>query len=243
MGHAISAEMTTPGVKGIDLDTAEGRQQIPLDYDQWLPYAAKTYKISPHPEDYVMVTTPICPSDLPNRNGVGFPLAELVGMRPPPHHQQVFKAWKRCPVHYEHRNEIPTDAYGVIFDTEMRRIQGYGHGRLWKVMGLLGIDKNKNPDMAARVLRGDVNTYSMGALCDYFTCSYCGARLGQCPHLNPKADLDFKSLRDPFTGVETLAFRNAHVLSPIEVSIVEDPAWTTALSDQVMPFLQQRGEP
>ncbi|HHN9420446.1 TPA: hypothetical protein ACP7Q5_005074, partial [Escherichia coli] len=40
-----------------------------LDYETWLPFAAKTYKISPRIEDYIIVSTLVCPSDIPNRNG------------------------------------------------------------------------------------------------------------------------------------------------------------------------------
>ena len=43
----------------------------------WLPFAAKTYKISPHLNDYGIVNFPICPSDIPKRNGVSFPLSVL----------------------------------------------------------------------------------------------------------------------------------------------------------------------
>ena len=53
-----------------------------LDWKTWLPFAAKPYHISPNPDDYVIVATPIIPSDLPNRNGVGFPLNQLLKFDP-----------------------------------------------------------------------------------------------------------------------------------------------------------------
>lgn len=206
-----------------------------LDYETWLPYAAKVYEISPKIEDYILVTTPICPSDLPNRNGIGFPLTELVKFQPPPISRQTYKAWAGCPVHYEHKNEIHEDAYGVILDARMQPIMGYGSGRLWKVMGLLAIEKYKYPEIARRVLEGDVNTYSMGAFVDYFTCSYCATEMSKhagCTHVHPSNDIDWNEVRS-YDSKNHIAYRNAHGIQPIECSIVESPAWVTALSDHV----------
>ncbi len=208
-----------------------------LDYPRWLPFAAPVYNISPNIDDYVLVTTPICPSDIPNRNGIGFPLDELKAFRPPPISRQAYKAWSGCPVHYEHKNEIHTDAYGVILDTMLRPIKGYGNGKLWKVMGLLAIDKKKYPVMAQRILDNEVNTYSMGAYVDDFSCSYCKQPMSKkhyCQHVNPSNDIDWREVKDWQGGPAHIAFRNAHGISPIETSIVESPAWTTALSDHIL---------
>lgn len=207
-----------------------------LDYTTWLPFAAKTYKISPKIDDYILVTTPICPSDIPNRNGIAFPLAELTKFQPPPISRMAYKAWTGCPVHYEHANEIHENAYGVILDASLHKISGFGGGKLWKVMGLLAIDKYKYPEIARRVLEGDINTYSMGAYVDEFSCSYCTSPMNKhqyCGHVNLKNDIDWQEFQD-YDGVKHIAFRNAHGISPIETSIVESPAWTTALSDHIL---------
>lgn len=207
-----------------------------LDYPTWLPFAAKVYKISPKIEDYILVTTPICPSDIPNRNGIGFPLNELTAFQPPPISRMAYKAWAGCPVHYEHKNEIHEDAYGVILDASLHKVSGYGGGKLWKVMGLLAIDKYKYPEIARRVAAGDVNTYSMGAYVDSFSCSYCNSPMTKtqyCGHIHPNNDIDWREFQD-FDGSRHIAFRNAHGISPIETSIVESPAWTTALSDHIL---------
>lgn len=209
---------------------------IELDFKTWLPFAAKTYNISPNIEDYLLVTTPICPSDIPNRNGIGFPIAELTKFQPPPISRMAYKAWTGCPVHLEHANEIHTDAYGVILDASLHKVSGYGSGKLWKVMGLLAIDKNKYPDMATKIARGEINTYSMGAYVDYFTCSYCGTEMSKdrhCNHISPKNDVNWKEFTD-YDGSKHVAFANAHGIAPIETSIVASPAWTTALSDTIL---------
>ncbi|WP_438451797.1 hypothetical protein, partial [Listeria monocytogenes] len=128
--------------------------------------------ISPRIEDYIIVSTLVCPSDIPNRNGIAFPRDELARFLPPPTNRMSYKAWKGCPVHLEHDNEVHERAYGVILDASFHKVEGYGDGKLWKVMGLLAIDKNKYPDVAQKVLTREINTYSMGALVDYFTCGY-----------------------------------------------------------------------
>jgi hypothetical protein len=220
-----------------DAATDEGRAALNrLDYETWLPFAAKTYKISPNINDYLIVATPICPSDLPNRNGIGFPLNELTKFQPPPISRMAYKAWAGCPAHYEHRNQIHEDAYGVILDASLHKVSGYGGGKLWKVMGLVGIDKHKYPEMAKRVAEGDINTYSMGAYVDSFTCSYCKATMTEkqyCGHLHPKNEIDWKEFSD-YDSTKHIAFRNAHGISPIEISLVESPAWVSALSDHIL---------
>ena len=237
---AKRANLITAGESQIEVMDAlsdAGRKALSrLDYETWLPFAAKTYQISPDINDYVVVAVPICPAELPNRNGIGFPLNELVKFQPPPISRMAYKAWAGCPAHYEHKNEIHEDAYGVILDASLHKISGYGGGKLWKVMGLVGVDKTKYPEMARRVMEGDINTWSMGAYVDSFSCSYCGEEMTKtrcCQHLNRKNDIDWSEFRD-YDGTNHLAFRNAHGISPIEISLVESPAWTTALSDHIL---------
>jgi hypothetical protein len=200
----------------------------------WLPFAAKTYHISPNIEDYVLKVMPICPSDIPNRNGIAFPIQELIKYQPPPISRQVYKAWSGCPVHVEHDNRDCTKAVGVIFDTMLTPIKGYGNGNHWKVMGLFGIDKIKAPEMAEKVLRGEINTGSMGAEADQFTCGVCGApatdnQFKNCGHITSIKDVNYRIVSH--NGEDKLAYLNAHGLSPIEFSLVQDPAWTICLSD------------
>jgi hypothetical protein len=203
----------------------------------WLPFAAKTYHISPNLDDYVIVNIPICPSDIPNRNGVAFPLAELIAYQPPPIARLTYKAWTGCPVHLEHDNEDHTKAIGVIFDTSLRPMKGYGNGRHYVVYGLIGIDKKKDSKTAQKFLSGEMNTGSMGALADYFTCAVCGAQatknaMTNCAHIRSTDTVNWKIINH--NGTKTVAFLNAHVLSPIEYSCVEDPAWATCLSDEIL---------
>lgn len=230
-----------------DLSKAEG-PAIEVEKDSsflqrmdlgWLPFAAKTYCISPHIESYVVIPSPICPAILPNRNGIAFPLQELIRYQPPPIARQVYKAWAGCPVHLEHDNEDHTKAYGVVLDAMMTKILGYGNNQYWKVMGLSAVDKDKYPEIAQELLDGTIQTFSMGALADTFSCSVCGAEVHgkkekyrNCPHVTHSGDVNFSLVN--YQGQRRLAFLNAHGLSPIEYSIVRDPAWVVASSDQIL---------
>jgi len=245
--EALETRQVSDVQQGIDTADAEKDQGLlnGLDYTTWLPFAAKVYKISPKIEDYILVSTLICPSELPNRNGIAFPTAELAKFQPPPMNRMVYKAWAGCPVHLEHDNEVHERAHGVILDTSFHKVQGYGGGKLWKVMGLLAIDKNKYPDIAQQVLTKAINTYSMGALCDYFSCGYCGTECSAthvCPHIHSIKSVNWDVQRD-YAGNSHLSFLNAYGISPIECSIVADPAWAPALSDEVFEYEESQHVP
>lgn len=90
----------------MQIQATELKQQDPSIVSQidlsFLPFAAQNYSISPNIDDYLIFTTLICPSDLPNRNGIAFPLSELIKFTPTPSPHMVYKGWNGCPVHLEH---------------------------------------------------------------------------------------------------------------------------------------------
>lgn len=200
---------------------------VPLDFQTWLPFAAKIYNISPDPKDYILQPYITIPADIPNRNGVAFPLKELLKFSPELG-MQAYKSFKGMPVHYEHKNDVPTEAYGVIVDAHLKPMAGFGNGRVWKLIELLAIDRTKHPDIAARVLSGDLNSSSMGAWVDNYSCSYCKKPMGQCNHINKNQPLDFYELNGK------LVFRNVHGVKGFETSLVETPAYVSAISDTMM---------
>ena len=234
-----------------DMDMPEGKELLheltattthkehTLDYQQWLPFAAQKYNISKHIEDYVIVNTPMIPSDIPNRNGIGFPLHELVTFRPPPINRLMYKSWIGCPTHEEHDQakddqDLAYKALGIILDTSLLRITNYGNGRHYMVTALLAFDKNKFPERVQEIANGNVNTYSMGATCSYFTCGMSGVRLDDPRYAYRMAKpMEFGLVTDPLSMQETLMYRNAHELTAHECSTVRDPAWAPALSNLV----------
>lgn len=205
---------------------ATGDATVPLDFSTWIPFAAPHYHLSPNPDDYIMVPVIIMPTDLPNRNSVGFPLKELIRFHP---HlgQQSYKTWKGKPTHREHQNEDITKAYGVIADTFLRKLRGYGAGNVWKVLTLLTFDRSKHADVAASILDGTMNSYSMGAWVSSYTCSYCKAELGKCLHISKDKPGPLYELNGK------LVYRECVGIEGFEVSSVGTPAYITALSDSV----------
>lgn len=208
-----------------------------INFANTLPFMAPHYHISPDYKDYVLVPVIVMPSDIPNRNSCAFPLAELIRFNPE-RGQQAYQTWKGKPVHYEHENKDITKAHGVIVDAMMRRLNGYGNGKIWKVLLLLAIDRSKYPGVANRVLAGEINSYSMGAWVERYDCSYCGEEVGKtCPHINPSQPAKMGLLNGK------LVFRNAINIEGFETSIVGSPAFMSAISDTLMPFGSRPSRP
>jgi hypothetical protein len=208
------------------IQSDDGNQlHIPLDMKTWLPFAAPVYHISPNPEDYIIVPVIVMPSDLPNRNGVAFPLRELIKWDPEVG-RQAYKTWKGMPTYSEHDNEDYTKSRGVIADSLMRKLNGFNGGQIWKLLLLLTFDRSKYPDVVNRILSGQTNSYSMGAWVNSYECSVCSAELGHCGHIS-------KTSRAFGNYGGQLAFRNAIGIRGFECSEVSTPAFISAISDKV----------
>jgi hypothetical protein len=195
-----------------------------LDFTTWLPAAAKQYIISPNPDDYILTPVLTIPSDLPNRNCVGFPLKELLKFNVD-QGRLAYKTFIGKPVHLEHDNEDPLKALGVIVDAVLKPTAGFGMGRMWRLFKLLAIDRTKNPEIARKILAGELNTYSMGAWVKDFNCSYCYASIGKCRHLHPQKPRDFYEMDGK------LVYRLCAEITGFETSVVFDPAYSVAASD------------
>jgi len=216
----------TQTARSTTLAMPELNTEIPLDFPTWLPFSAPHYHISSRIEDYLIVPVIIMPSDLPNRNSVGFPLRELVKFIPE-YGMQAYKTWKGQPTHLEHANSDITKAYGVIADSFLRPMKTHGQNKIWKLMHLLTFDRSKHPELTTRIDNGEINSYSMGAYVDSYTCSYCGSDLGKCYHLNPKAQGEFYELENK------LVHKNVRGVKGFETSAVGDPAYVSAISDEI----------
>lgn len=199
-----------------------------VDWASWLPFAAKSYNISPDIKDYIVVPIPTIITDVPNRNGVGFPLKELVTFRPNLG-MQSYKTWKGKPTFQEHVNEDHTVAKGVILDTHLRVLDGLG---VWRLLKLLSFDRTRDPDLAKNILDRTYNSYSMGAYVDGYTCSVCHKPFGTCQHIPPgKGTGDVVFL--PSTGGRLL-FKNVVAPEGFETSSVKTPAFISAVNDNVI---------
>jgi hypothetical protein len=204
-----------------------------VNFASWLPACAKVYEISPNVEDYIFVPIITMPSDLPNRNGVGFPLDQLTAFSID-EGRLGFETFKGKRVHLEHKNDVPKEALGVIVDVALRKMQGYGEGKVWKLLELLAIDRSKDPTYAKMILDGEMNSYSMGAWVESYICSYCREPMTEnshCQHLHPKKPKDFYELDGQ------LVYRLIQGMKGFETSIVATPAYLTAISDNLMSMV------
>lgn len=202
----------------------ESTDRVRLDFNDWLPYAAKKYNISSDIRDYVIQPTPTLPADIPNRNGVAFPLPRMVEFMPD-YGMQAYKTFKGKPTFTEHDNQDHTKAKGVILDVSMRRIEGYGRGHFWVMHGLLAFDRTRDPQLANAILSGERNAVSMGAYTENYSCSYCSALIGDCDHLHPKEPLDFYALGN------YLVYRQVTGFCGFETSSVATPAYSSACNN------------
>lgn len=246
-GHAVYAEAygfrpaldVHKSIKNRDMVMSSTQQKIQvisslgddrfqsLSFGDWLPACAAAYHISPNVEDYVLVPVIAMPSDLPNRNGVAFPLAELKRWSVD-EGCLAFETFRGKPVHIEHDNQDETKAIGVIVDVAMKPMNGFGAGRVWKMIELLAIDRTKNPTRASQILTGEHNAYSMGAWVESYSCGYCRAPMGNCNHLHPNRPKDFYVLNG------ALVHRRVGGIKGFETSSVGDPAFVSAISDRLL---------
>ncbi len=205
---------------------------VTLDFGTWLPYCAPHYQISPNIEDHVITPVVVMPTDIPNRNSVAFPLEELVKFHPALG-QQAFKTWRGKPTHHEHDNEDITKAFGVIPDSYLRKLHGFGRGAVWKVLLLLSFDRQKHPDVVRGILSGERNSYSMGAWVGAYRCSACNSVVGECEHIKKDGQHFMYELDNQ------LVFKNCVDIEGFECSQVNTPAYISAISD-VKHELRQR---
>lgn len=209
------------------LVTNKGEQR--LDFGEWLPFAATQYRISPNIEDYIFVPVFLIPSEIPNRNGVAFPIKTLLEFNVE-HGKLAYKTLIGKPVHYEHDNEIHDKAYGIIVDVFLRKLSGYGSNKVWKIMALVAVDRLKYPDIAQRLLTNELNSFSMGSWVDHYTCSYCNKIAGRCDHIPDPKPVCFYELGG------RLVFKNMVGAVFFETSIVATPAWPQALNDNLLEW-------
>jgi hypothetical protein len=220
-------EQTKDGIVVAHSLNEEVSQGQMLDITQWLAQAAPHYHISPDISDYVMVPVATVPAEFPNRNGVGFPLSTLMEFIPEAG-MLSYQTFKGKPTFYEHENKDITKAKGIIADSFLRRLPGYNGNKAFKLVKLLCFDRTKDEVLAKRILKNDINTYSMGAYLKEQVCSYCMSPVGRCVHIDP---------RRPVTFYE----KDGHVVHKImrgvtgfETSAVESPAWSIAISDDLV---------
>ncbi len=209
--------------KGAAID---GGSSLDLDVNAWLPAASKEYDISPNLSDYVLVPIPAVITGIPNLNGDSSTTEEMIRFRPD-HGMQAYKTFKGKPTHIEHQNDDIRAAKGVIFDSLLRPIQGYPVN-FARLILLLGFDRTKDPETAARALQ-DGATFSIGKWYDSFACTH-----PECQHVCHKTKIQFckhtnlKTRTYLDNRTNHLIYRQCRNLTGFECSEVRVPAYSVA---------------
>ncbi len=196
----------------------------------WLKAAAATYDLSRDINDYVLIPVPVITSDVPNRNCQSFALPDLLSFSPD-YGCMLYQTFIGKPTHIDHQNTVLNKAKGVNLDASILPVKKYGLG---KVMVLSAFDRTKDADLVKDIMKGNRNSYSMGALAGYFICSVCDGILGPavkrtCTCLGT----EFQDLRTLgkvvegklhyHTAKEFCFIENSSVLSPADVTAVGKP--------------------
>ena len=228
VGEAVQSDVCEPVMRqtrdNVVTASSAGGPKRSVDVS-WLPAAADTYQISPNINDYLISQVPVITVDIPNRNLQAFAFDEVVFFDPLLG-RQIYKTFIGKPVHYNHRNEDPTAAKGVIFDSYLLKIPRYN---LYKIVLLTGVDRYKDAEIAQRILDsrkgGPRVGWSFGALVNNFVCSICGSVV------NEKPFCACFSHGKGSTVNGRLVYELCYSTNYIEVSVVDTPADATAWGD------------
>lgn len=219
----VKKEPTEP----LEIQSKEG--SFLLDVKSWLPFASECYHVSKNIRDYLIIPCPTVISDIPNTNGDSISKKQMLRFVPEMG-VQAYRTWVGKPTFEEHQNTDITKAKGVILDTKIRLLKGFG-GRHGKLIELLAFDRSKDESLCKSIINKEINTYSIGMYYDSYTCSICGNTVGKdygynCSHTKPKQPT--YQLNDG-----RLAYRHCKNIVGFETSAVRDPAYVVAVSDYV----------
>lgn len=196
----------------------------------YLKFCSEAYDISDDPRDYVIVDLPIVESDVPNRNMDAFGALELTSWNAVAK-SPVWRTFQWAPSFQDHVNQDPKAAKGVLFDASYLRA-----GPGWNVRILWGCDRSKDQKLAAAIMSGKRNAYSMGALASFVSCSchgrvYDGNPANGCENI--RAGKKGEIINMAGRG-DVLCHDSCHGVNFVEASSVEDPAFYGAQSDLVL---------
>lgn len=144
--------------------------------------------------------------------------------------EELEKGWRTFigrGVFVEHHNWDTSRTRGVILDAKLHKDTLANGTKDYWVELLIEVDANAYPRLAKAIIRGDINTVSMGADVQYTVCSACGNKAHDvreyCAHIP-----HMKGRRVP-TGKEgakkeALVWEDCYGVNFFEISFVFDPA-------------------
>lgn len=193
---------------------------------EFLRVMASVYNLSDKIDDYIFPVPRAVTADEPNGNGDNFTHDELTRYSPK-HRCQVYSTFRNAPFHVEHMAADPKTARGFLPDVYYNQ----RNPRDKHVLCVAAIDATKDPALAQGILKGDIDSFSMGCICDSVLCSYSKCRKiayedkDLCDHLkfHKRSTIDGELIYEDCLGVE---FQ--------ELSAVGNPADPKALLQTIL---------
>lgn len=214
-----------------------------LEANTWLKQAAKYHNLSGNINDYILVAVPAMVTRMPNTNGDSVDLKQFTAWNEPCA-RMAYKTWEGRPMYIEHQHK-PEWVRGLIFGTFMRPTK---FKNIQKLVMLAALDRTRDQVRCARVLKRELNTYSMGMMYSAYQCSVCGHIAGKgigapCSHTRPgKPTYQLTDGR--------LVYRRCMNITGFELSLLEnvggrhgqdgytqgfgDPSYVSAIGDIIL---------
>jgi hypothetical protein len=200
-----------------------------------LKAVSKVYNISDNINDYIFPVPRAVTADEPNNNGDNFRHDEL--MRFSANHRcLVFQTFRNDPLHIEHAAEDPKTARGYIPDAHY--VTASDNDK--HVLTVVAMDTTKDAPLAEGLLSGDIDTFSMGCICDSVRCSYskCTSPVAHsdrdlCDHLKwyKMSSIDGELIYEDCLGVEYQ-----------ELSVVGNPADPKAKTQALLKYATRKAQ-
>lgn len=200
-----------------------------------LKAVSKVYNISDNINDYIFPVPRAVTADEPNNNGDNFQHEELTRFSPN-HRCLVFQTFRNDPLHVEHAAEDPKAARGYIPDAHYVTVKGNDK----HVLTVVAMDTTKDMPLAEGLLSGEINTFSMGCICDQVKCSYskCASPIANsdrdlCDHLKwyKMSKIDGELIYEDCLGVEYQ-----------ELSVVGNPADPKAKTQALLKYAARKAQ-
>lgn len=213
--------------KTADLTTVEDtvvKKAINLIAPDVIKSLAKVYNLSDNINEYIFPVVRCLTSNTPNSNGDRFSHEELTRFSSK-HRCLVYQTFRNDPLHVEHIANDPKAARGFLPDVYyIQEDKDDMH-----VIAIAAVDTTKDAPLADGILSGDIDSFSMGCICDSVKCSYCHKEAFSdrdlCDHLqwHKMSKINGKLVYEDCLGVEYQ-----------ELSVVGEPADNTARTQSIL---------
>lgn len=187
---------------------------------------AKVYNISSDINDYIFPVPRAVGADIPNSNGDRFSHEELTRFSPS-HRCLVYQTFRNDPLHVEHAADNPKTARGFIPDAFY--VQDNPKDRY--VLTVVAMDATKDPALAEGLLSGEIDSFSMGCVCEAVQCSYSKCR--KIAHTDRDLCEHLKHYRMSRINGE-LIYEDCLGVEYQELSVVGDPAYDKAKTQYML---------